>query len=107
MLRDCVRFVVSRNLESEVDAPRKDTLIFVGLDEVSLRMLVLEPRISSPAYVLLTRRNAAYLKATIKAIHAVRGADNERCQGFNAPIELQAWGGNDHCRQALADTSAM
>ncbi len=73
VLRDCVRFVVSRNLEAETDAPRKETLIFVGLDEVSLRMLVLEPRISSPAYVLLTRRNAAYLRATIKAIRALPG----------------------------------
>ena len=73
VLRDSVRFVVSRGLESEVDAPRKETLIFVGLDEVSLRMLILEPRISSPAYVLLTRRNAAYLKATMKAIRALPG----------------------------------
>lgn len=73
VLRDCVRFVVSRNLKAETDAPRNETLIFVGLDEVSLRMLVLEPRISSPAYVLLTRRNAAYLKATIKAIRALAG----------------------------------
>lgn len=71
VLRDSVRFVVSRGLESETDAPHKETLIFVGLDEVSLRMLVLEPRISSPAYVLLTRRNAAYLRATIKAIRAL------------------------------------
>jgi hypothetical protein len=71
VLRDSVRFVVSRGLESEIDAPRKETLIFVGLDEVSLRMLILEPRISSPAYVLLTRRNAAYLKATIKAIRTL------------------------------------
>lgn len=73
VLRDRVRFVVSRNLQTEVDAPPKETLIFVGLDEVSLRMLVLEPCISSPAYVLLTRRNAAYLKATIKAIRALPG----------------------------------
>lgn len=73
VLRDCVRFVGSRNLESEVDAHRKETLIFVGLDEASLRMLILEPRISSPAYVLLTRRNAAYLKATIKAVRALSG----------------------------------
>lgn len=73
VLRDSVRFVVSRNLESEVDAPRNETLIFVGLDEVSLRLLILEPRISSPAYVLLTRRNAAYLRATIKAVRALPG----------------------------------
>lgn len=73
VLRDCVRFVVSRNLEAELDVPPNETLIFVGLDEVSLRMLVLEPRISSPVYVLLTRRNAAYLKATIKAIRALPG----------------------------------
>ena len=73
VLRDSVRLVVSRGLESETEGPRKETLIFVGLDEVSLRMLVLEPRISSPAYVLLTRRNAAYLTATIKAIRALPG----------------------------------
>jgi hypothetical protein len=72
VLRDNVRFVVSRNLESEADAPRKETLIFVGLDEVSLRLLILEP-VSSPVYVLLTRRNAAYLKATIKAVRALSG----------------------------------
>jgi hypothetical protein len=73
ILRDSVRFVVSRNLDLEADAPRKETLIFVGLDEVSLRMLVLEPCISSPAYVLLTRRNAAYLEATIRAVRTLPG----------------------------------
>lgn len=73
VLRDHVRFTVPRTLEAEIDSPVKETLIFVGLDEVSLRLLVLEPRLSSPAYVLLTRRNAAYLKATIKSIQGLSG----------------------------------
>ncbi len=66
-------FTVPRALEAEVDPPLDETLIFVGLDEVSLRLLVLEPRLSSPAYVLLTRRNAAYLKATIRSIRGLSG----------------------------------
>lgn len=73
VLRDSVRFTVPRALEAEVDPPLDETLIFVGLDEVSLRLLVLEPRLSSPAYVLLTRRNAAYLKATIRSIRGLSG----------------------------------
>lgn len=73
VLRDDVRFVVSRTLDTETDPPPGETLIFVGLDEVSLRLLVLDPRISQTAHVLLTRRNAAYLRATIKAIRALPG----------------------------------
>jgi hypothetical protein len=68
VLKDCVRMVVSGSLDSELGARKNETIIFAGLDEVSIRSLILDERISSPAYVLLTRRNAAYLNATLKSI---------------------------------------
>lgn len=73
VLKDCVRFVVSRDLETEIEHGRNETIVFSGLDEESLRILLVEDRISSPVYVLLTRRNAAYLRATLKAISAIPG----------------------------------
>lgn len=73
VLRDSVRFVVSRDLDAEAALSPKETLILVGLDEESLRLLLLDERISSPAYVLLTRRNAAYLKATLRAVRTMPG----------------------------------
>ena len=73
VLKDCVHWAVSRGLEAEIELTGKETLIFAGLDEESLRMLILDERISSPAYVLLTRRNAAYLRVTLKAIKALPG----------------------------------
>ncbi|MDC8010985.1 hypothetical protein [Tahibacter soli] len=75
VLRDCVKFMVSRELETELKYASGDTLIFAGLDEESLRTLILSDRISSPTYVLLTRRNAAYLKATLRAIDKTAGFD--------------------------------
>lgn len=78
VLRDCVKFMVSRELETELENASGDTLIFVGLDEESLRTLVLSERISSPTYVLLTRRNAAYLKATFRAIDKTAGFESLR-----------------------------
>lgn len=73
VLRDSVRFVVSRNLNSEAAPRAGETLILVGLDEDSLQFLLLDERVSSPAYVLLTRRNATYLKATLRAIRSTSG----------------------------------
>lgn len=68
VLSDCVRFVTSNTLSLELGARGAETVVFAGLDEESLRLLVTDSRISSQAYVLLTRRNAAYLKSTLKAI---------------------------------------
>jgi len=76
VLRDCVRFIVSRNLDAEVQSGSAETLVFAGLDEDSLRFLLLDDRVSSPTYVLLTRRNAAYLKATLRSIRSTSGFAN-------------------------------
>lgn len=75
VLRDSVRFMVSRELDAELQTACDETVIFAELDEDSLRALMLSERISSPTYVLLTRRNAAYLKATLRAIHLTPGFD--------------------------------
>ncbi|MEK8049165.1 hypothetical protein AACH10_02835 [Ideonella sp. DXS22W] len=68
VLADCVRFITANTLASELGTRGKETVVFAGLDEESLRLLVTDPRISDPAYVLLTRRNAAYLKSTLKSV---------------------------------------
>ena len=73
VLKDCVRFIVSRDLELGIERRPNETVVFAGLDEVSLRSLLVDEDISSPCYVLLTRRNAAYLRATLRAVKAIPG----------------------------------
>lgn len=75
VLKDCVRFVVSRDLEMGIERRPNETVVFAGLDEVSLRSLLVDQDISSPSYVFLTRRNAAYLRATLRAVKAIPGFD--------------------------------
>lgn len=71
VLQDHVRMVVSGSLEAELGARGDETIIFAGLDETSIRVLMLDQRISERAYLLLTKRNAAFLKATLKAIDLI------------------------------------
>lgn len=78
VLRDCVRFVVTRDLEGDFQRDAAETVIFAGLDEESLRHLLVEEGISSPTYVLLTRRNAAYLRATLRSIKSTPGFESLR-----------------------------
>lgn len=68
VLRDSVRFVNTAALSAELGARPNETLVFAGLDEEALRILMLDERISPNAHLLLTRRNAAYLRQTLKAI---------------------------------------
>lgn len=76
VLKDCVRFIVSRDLELGMERRPNETVVFAGLDEVSMRSLLVDEDISSPCYVLLTRRNAAYLRATLRAVKAIPGFDH-------------------------------
>lgn len=69
VLRDCVRMIVSGSLDSELGTKGNETLIFAGLDEDSIRCLILDDRISARAHLLLTKRNACYLKSTLTAIN--------------------------------------
>lgn len=71
VLKDHVRMVVSGSLESEMGTRGDETLIFAGLDETSVRVLMLDQRVSQRAYLLLTKRNAAFLKANLKAIDSL------------------------------------
>lgn len=68
VLRDCVRMVVSGSLDTELGARGPETLIFAGLDDESIRTLILDDRVSARAHLLLTKRNACYLKSTLRAI---------------------------------------
>jgi len=71
VLQDHVRMVVSGSLETELGARGDETLIFAGLDETSIRVLMLDQRVSPRAYLLLTKRNAAFLKANLRAIDSL------------------------------------
>ncbi len=71
VLKDHVRMVVSGALEAELGVRGEETLIFAGLDETSIRVLMLDQRVSQKAYLLLTKRNAAFFKATLKAINSM------------------------------------
>lgn len=68
VLKDRVRMVVAGSPSTEFGVRQNETVIFAGLDESSLRSLILDDQISARTYLLLTTRNAAYLKATLSAI---------------------------------------
>lgn len=71
VLKDRVRMVVSGSPSAELGLRENETVVFAGLDENSLRSLMLEDGISARTHLLLTTRNAAYLKATLAVIDAM------------------------------------
>lgn len=73
ILRDRLRLVASAALNEELKRNSDSTLVFAGLDEEGLRMLIADERIRGRAYVLLTARNAAYLKSSLRAVGAIVG----------------------------------
>lgn len=81
ILKDRLRLVSSAALNEELKRNSDSTLVFAGLDEEGLRLLIADERIRGRAYVLLTARNAAYLKSSLRAVVAIAGM-----QGFKPRI---------------------
>lgn len=73
ILKDRLRLVSSAALNEELKRNSDSTLVFAGLDEEGLRLLIADERIRGRAYVLLTARNAAYLKSSLRAVSAIAG----------------------------------
>jgi len=73
ILKERLSLVSSASLNEELKHNSESTLVFAGLDEEGLRLLISDERIRSCAYVLLTARNAAYLKSSLRAVGAVAG----------------------------------
>jgi len=63
-----VTFICSPQLESTLDAIGRAQLVFAGLDEESLRLLVTDDRIPSHSTLLLTQQNGQYLRAAMKPL---------------------------------------
>lgn len=73
ILKDRLQLVSSAALNEELKCNSDSTLIFAGLDEEGLRLLISDARIRGRAHVLLTARNAAYLKSSLRAVEAIAG----------------------------------
>lgn len=73
ILKDRLRLVSSAALNEELKCNNGSTLVFAGLDEEGLRLLISDGRIRGRVYVLLTARNAAYLKSSLRAVDAISG----------------------------------
>jgi hypothetical protein len=63
-----VTFICSPQLEDALDEIDRAQLVFAGLDEESLRLLVTDDRVPSHSYLLLTQQNGQYLRAAIKPL---------------------------------------
>lgn len=73
ILKDRLRLVPSATLDEVLKCNSDSTVVFAGLDEEGLRLLISDERIYGRAYLLLTARNAAYLKSSLHAIEGIAG----------------------------------
>lgn len=65
---DRVTFILSSQLEDCLDNLESRQLIFSGLDDESLRLLMLDNRIEKHTCILLTTRGGQYLKGTLTSL---------------------------------------
>lgn len=65
-----VNFILASQLESSFARLDKSDLVFVGLDEEGLRLVVTNDQIPAHSIILLTQRAAQYLRATLVPIVA-------------------------------------
>ncbi|OOG58071.1 hypothetical protein [Polaromonas sp. C04] len=63
-----VTFICSPQLEDALDTIGRAPLVFAGLDEESLRLLITDDRIPSHSTLLLTQQNGQYLRAAMKPL---------------------------------------
>lgn len=73
ILRDKLRLTTSAALPDALERADTTTLVFAGLDEDALRHLVCDSRIKGKAHVLLTARNARYLKSALRNVAQTEG----------------------------------
>jgi len=66
--RDRIQLLAARQLEEHLDKLDGTTLVFAGLNEDCLRLLVTDDRISAHSILLLTQRAGQFLRASLKPI---------------------------------------
>ncbi|TDY24586.1 hypothetical protein B0G81_5025 [Paraburkholderia sp. BL6665CI2N2] len=66
--RDRVQLLAARQLEEHLDKLDGMTLVFAGLNEDCLRLLVTDDRVTAHSVLLLTQRTGQFLRASLKPI---------------------------------------
>lgn len=66
--RDRVQLISARQLEEHLSKLGDSTLVFAGLNEDNLRLLLTDDRVPPHSVVLLTQRAGQFLRATLKPI---------------------------------------
>lgn len=66
--RDRVHLLSAANLEEHLDGLEGCTLVFAGLNEDCLRLLMTDDRVPAHSVLLLTQRAGQFLRATLKPI---------------------------------------
>ena len=65
---DRVKFITSSQLEENIKGLTKTVLLFAGLDDESLRIVLTDDRVPAHTLLLLTQRGAQYLRSSLKPI---------------------------------------
>lgn len=63
-----IHLVLASQLEDSMEVLEGTSLVFVGLDEEGLRLIVTNDRIPAHSVILLTQRSAQYLRSTLNPI---------------------------------------
>lgn len=63
-----VRLVCSSRLDEQLNRLDGAQLVFAGIDDEGLRVLIMDDRVPAHTGVLLTQRNGQYLRATLKLL---------------------------------------
>lgn len=103
IFRDRLRLISSAALSEELETGNDSTLVFAGLDEEGLRLLVSDDRIRGRAYVLLTARNAAYLKSSLRAVAGFPGLEGLKPRTAKLLSQLSAFPDIDDAKLSRDD----
>jgi hypothetical protein len=103
IFRDRLRLISSAALSEELETGNNSTLVFAGLDEEGLRLLVSDARIRGRAYVLLTARNAAYLKSSLRAVSGFPGLEGLKPRTAKLLSQLSAFPDIDDAKLSRDD----
>jgi hypothetical protein len=63
-----VELIISSQLDEALNAVDRTHLVFAGLDDESLRLLIVDDRVPTHSAVLLTQQNGQYLRAAMKPL---------------------------------------
>lgn len=103
ILKDQLRLIPSSALEEELSSGGGATLVFAGLDEEGLRVLMSDARVPKRSHVLLTARNASYLKWTLRGVIGVPGLSGLKVRMTELQKRLEVFADIDESRMSRED----